>query len=171
MAGPSISIGTYKKAMSNANTNTIIALLKNRPMSVREIQEATGLSRPTVQSRVYEHPDIQLVEGSFPKRYYVGDYTDTTIVGEQTREANPKSQDPMVKALREIDPPICFFPEIPVQKKQALHKHIMEDTSHNPLYVMYRSIKDSTMLAQFEHNLKTMFDLVQVRKESNEFKK
>lgn len=156
------------KALGEANTLLILASLKNGPRTMTELITLTGLTRQTIVKKISQNSElVRVVEDSFPKKYYVGEAVDT-ITTENTTPDKPKRSD-AVKAAIVSDQGVVFFPKATHHDHSRFHDHILNSEEDNPFMNMYRGVDTKTKLTQLEHEVKTMYDLIQFRKTLKEF--
>jgi hypothetical protein len=144
----------------------ILATLKMSPKTVTELVLETTLSRQTVVKKLKENPDVVLeVPDSWPKKYYVGEYDSTSTIKTEVLD----DRDRAVKVIQ-AKSSVVFFPQASHHDHSKFHDHILNSEDTNPFMMMYRSVKNINDLNNLEHQIKTMYDLVQFRKGLNEFK-
>jgi hypothetical protein len=154
------------QAVGNANTQMILASLKMSPKTVTELVIETGLTRQTVVKKLKQNVDICLVvPDSYPTKYYVGEYEATATIA---TEAKTTAKQALIKTIQEKT--VVFFPQASHHDHSKFHDHILNSEDTNPFMMMYRSVKNINDLNNLEHQIKTMYDLVQFRKGLNEFK-
>lgn len=157
------------KALGEANTMVIINSIKAQPKTINELIFLTGLTRQTIVKRINQNTDvIQLVEGSYPKKYYIGD-APVTIPTENIEKAPARKLDAVKAAVKADLTQTVFFPNTTHNDHSRFHDHLMNSEDMSPLNVLYRTISSKNELAGAEHSIKTLYDLIQFRKTLGEF--
>jgi hypothetical protein len=158
------------KALGEANTLLILASLKSGPKTMNELMAVTGLTRQTVHNKVKANKDIQ-VSATRPITYYIGNHVELSTIPDEVikPQAKPSKIAPTVAAIVNAPDTIVFFPTATHHDHSKFHDHILNSDDDNKFMVMYRSVRSKNDLLHLEHQIKTMYDLVQFRKTLKEF--
>jgi hypothetical protein len=153
--------------MSEANTKTILALLKSGPKTITELVATTGLTRQTINKKLSQNSDVILATMTHPKKFYIRGESHKTVIDEAVDKNKPvDSRD----AILHGSGGHRFFPETSHNDFSNFHDAVLDGLNPES-YVLnyYRSIKSNDDIAKFEHTIKTAYDLIQFRKTLREF--
>jgi hypothetical protein len=157
------------KALGEANTLLILASLKTGPKTMNDLMAVSGLTRQTLTNKIKANKDIRAT-ATRPIKYYIGDHVElSTIPDEVIRPDKPTKVDTVKAAIVHAPNEVVFFPAATHHDHSRFHDHILNSEEDNGFMNMYRSVGTKSDLNNLEHQIKTMYDLVQFRKTLKEF--
>jgi hypothetical protein len=158
------------KAVGEANTLLILASLKSGPKTMNELIVLSGLTRQTITNKIKANKNIR-VSATRPIKYYLGDHLELSTIPDEVIKPTTKSTKVSTVSAAIVHAPevIVFFPKATHHDHSRFHDHIINSDENNGFMVMYRSVGSTNDLLHLEHQIKTMYDLVQFRKTLKEF--